>query len=183
MSIASVGPIEIPSDEEAELVQRAKARDPEVWARWHDEFYPLLYRYAAARLRSETDAEDVVSQVFLEAIKGIDRYSYRGRPILAWLYGIARHLVSRRFRESSRTIPLSPDVDYAAPDLHADTLTSIELRTALEKLKDEHRDVLVLRFVVGLPTRQVASILGKTEAATYSLQVRAVQALRRELGA
>ena len=106
MNITRAATFAQPSADEAELVKRAKARDASVWSMWHDQHYPFLYRYALSRLASAVEAEDIASQVFLEAIKGIDRYRYQGRPILAWFYGIAHNLVSRRFRQFQRLLSL-----------------------------------------------------------------------------
>lgn len=167
--------------DEAELVARAKARDAGVWAAWHDRYYILIYKYAASRLQNPEEAEDVASQVFLEALKSIDRYSYRGKPILAWFYGIAHHVVSRRHRHRGRTIELENAETISVDGFEESSVSSIVVRAALNALKPQHREVLVLRFVLELPTREVARILGRTEASTYSLQVRAVGALRNQL--
>ena len=184
MNVGRVGTVEQPIGEEAELVKRAKAGDTSVWSDWHDQCYPLLYRYAYSRLNKHEDAEDVASQVFMEAIKGIGRYRYSGRPILAWFYGIARHLVSRRRRETDKTMPIA-DVEQLSsrPATHDEDaiLSNILERTAMERLKPEHRELLTLRFLLDLPTREVAALLDKKEAAIYSLQVRALGALRREI--
>ena len=114
MSVDSVGSLDQPIEEEAELVKRAKAGDASVWSLWHDRHYPLLYRYAYSRLQGHEDAEDVASQVFMEAIKGIGRYRYSGRPIIAWFYGIARHLVSKRRREAGKTTPIAERIFAAS---------------------------------------------------------------------
>jgi len=184
MSVDSVGGVAPPIEEEAALVKRAKAGDTSVWSDWHDQCYPLLYRYAYSRLNKHEDAEDVASQVFLEAIKAIGRYRYSGRPILAWFYGIARHLVSRRRREAGKTAPIA-DVEqlsiHPAPHDEDVILSNILVRTAMERLKPEHRELLTLRFLLDLSAREVAALLGKKEAAIYSLQVRALGALRREI--
>ena len=181
MNIAGAGTLGQAATGEAELLARAKARDPEVWARWHDELYPFVYRYAYSRLRSREDAEDIASQVFIEAIKGIQRYDSRGRPILAWFYGIAHNLVSRRFREGSHTTSLLEVEAVHSPRNEETLVESLQVRMAMDRLKPEHKEVLTLRFLLDLPTKQVAGMIGKTEAATYSLQVRAMEALRREL--
>jgi RNA polymerase sigma-70 factor (ECF subfamily) len=167
-------------DREAATIALARQRDRNVWAGWHDEYYPVLYRYAYSRLANASDAEDIASQVFLEALEGIDRYEHRGRPILAWLYGIARHLVSRRIRQRGRSAPLELVVDFGedADELSED---KIEIYDALDKLKAEHSEVLILRYLLDLPLREVAEILGKSEQATYSLQVRALTAMRSVL--
>ncbi|HLF75869.1 MAG TPA: sigma-70 family RNA polymerase sigma factor [Dehalococcoidia bacterium] len=184
MNLADVSSQEGPFIADADLVRRAKERDQAVWSMWHDQHYPFIYRYARSRLGNREDAEDIASQVFLEALKSIDRYRYQGRPILAWLYGIAQHLVSRRFREAKRTATLSelPETEDAPLAGTDDAVVNrIVFKEGLAKLKPEHRDVLILRFILGLPTREVAEIMGKSEAATYSLQVRAASALRREI--
>ncbi len=184
MSIASAGALEQPLDDETELVRRAKAHDSGTWAAWHDQYYPLIYRYAYSRLTRHEDAEDVASQVFLEAMKSIGSYRSMGRPILAWFYGIAHNVVSKKRREAARAIIVS-DVEEVssepAPDGEEALLGSLRLKAALERLKPEHREILILRFLLDLPTREVAAILGKREGALYSLQVRAVSALRRQM--
>src|SRR3972149_10276331 len=78
---------------EAELIRRAKARSPEAWTEIYTTHYAAIFRYAKARVFDETTAEDLASAVFLSALKGIDSYHYRGRPLLAWLYRIARNVV------------------------------------------------------------------------------------------
>ncbi len=162
----------------------AKAHDTKIWSAWHDQHYPFIFRYALSRLGNHQDAEDIASEVFLEAMKGIARFKYRGRPILAWFYGIAHHLVSRRRRETSRATRLvekQANIQPQTTEFENASLESLTLQTALERLKPQHREVLVLRFLLELPTRRVAELIGKTEAATYSLQVRAIGSLRGKL--
>lgn len=168
--------------DEAEEIQRAKQRDSSIWAAWHDAYYPVIYRYAYVRLSNAEDAEDLASQVFLEALKGIDRFKYQGKPVLAWFYGIASHLVSKRRRQLARSpVPLEEQVHEVAGD-EEQSLVHMMVWSALEKLKDEHRDVLILRFLLDMPTARVAALMGKSEQATYSLQVRAIEAARRAFG-
>jgi RNA polymerase sigma-70 factor (ECF subfamily) len=171
---------EVGSIDEAEAVILAKHRDSQVWAAWHDAYYPLLYRYSLVRLFSPEEAEDLASHVFLEALKGIDRYEYTGKPILAWFYGIARHLVLKRRKQLARVVPLDPQPESSTLE-EDQNLERVMAWTALEKLKDEHREVLILRYLLDLPSAEVARTIGKTEAATYSLQVRALEAARRAL--
>jgi len=164
-----------------EAVRLAKARDLTVWTRWHDTYYPVLYRYAYVRLANATDAEDVASQVFLEALEGINRYQYRGQPILAWFYGIARNLVAKRYRQNSRTAPLDGDYEDALNQFEANCDDRIAIYGALDQLKPEHSEVLILRYLLDLPIKEVASMIAKSEEATYSLQVRALIAMRARL--
>ena len=152
------------------MAQRVKERDEEAWSELYDLHYASLYRYAFARLRSREEAEDIASQVFLEALRGIDSYEYRGRPLLAWLYRIARNLIAddiRRQVRKTRAATLSQgDASFApAADESIETM-----------------EVLIQRFFMALSAKETAQLLGKNETAVFSLQVRAINSLRRLLG-
>ena len=84
---------------EAELVGRAKARSPEAWTEIYNTHYRAIFRYVKARVFDETTAEDLTSAVFVGALKGIESFRYRGRPLLAWLYRIARNVVASHQRQ------------------------------------------------------------------------------------
>jgi RNA polymerase sigma-70 factor (ECF subfamily) len=165
------------SDEEAELVRLAKARSSEAWSRLYDQNQHLLFRYAYARLGDREEAADVAAQVFLEALNAIDRFAYRGRPLLAWLYGIAHNLVAQRQRQRARS-PQATQIEGADSELGLDAL---ELREAIERLTPDQRDIIVLRFIVGMSTTEIGRLLGKKVATVYSIQVRAIASLKRAL--
>jgi RNA polymerase sigma-70 factor (ECF subfamily) len=167
-------------DEEALSVEQAKAGDSLVWARWFDDYYNLLFRYAAVRLGDPDEAADVASQVFLEAMRGISRFNYRGRPVLAWLYGIARNLVSARLRAVRR----SQNQDHLPEtglDFTDERLKALVLEQAVSRLSDDQRDVITLTCIIGIPAREVAALLGKKQSTVYSLQARAMSNLRKFL--
>ncbi len=167
---------------EAEEVQQARRRDAAVWTAWYDRYFPLLYRYALARTGRREDAEDIASQAFVRAVEAIDSFNYRGRPVLAWLYRITHNLVTDRVRRNQRR-PAVALSEVSARDLPVadDGLPRIELLDALSRLRDDQREVVVLRFMTSLTAREVGAVLGKSEAAVYSLQVRALANLRRAL--
>lgn len=196
---------------EAELIRRAKARSPEAWTEIYTSHYAAIFRYAKARVFDETTAEDIASAVFVGALKGIDSYKYRGRPLLAWLYGIARNVVASYQREvlAPRGEELKEgldlprrviwhlmrrsrrdDVQAAGQDLietvsdegdPAMMVDRLDLHNALAKLPANQREVVILRFLVGLSAQEVAEVIGKKPAAVYSLQARAILALREQL--
>jgi len=170
---------------EEDLVRRVKSRDEAAWSELYDLHYPSLYRYAFARLRSREEAEDVAAQVFLEALRGIDRYAYRGRPLLAWLYRIARNLVADQQRlqmRRERASRLAAGADTYAPAAD-ESLDTMELLEAISRLTIDQQEVLILRFFMALPARVTAQMLGKNETAVFALQVRAIAALRRMMTA
>ena len=168
---------------EASLVARAKERSPTAWAEIYDAHYEQLYRYCYARTGDQAAAADLASRVFLEALEGIDRYVYRGRPLLAWLYRIARNLVSDHRRAVQRESaalqlaasalePHDPGPASSAADRH-------DLQVALQRLTDDQQQVIGLRFFAVLSTAEIADAMERSERAVYSLEVRALAALRR----
>jgi RNA polymerase sigma-70 factor (ECF subfamily) len=191
---------------EADLVGRAKARSPAAWTEIYQSHYGAIFRYIKARVFDEATAEDLAASVFVGALKGIASYRYRGRPLLAWLYRIARNVVASYQRETltqqegsgltrrlvDRLMRRSQSGashdeghdDVAAPGSESDPATMIDrldLRSAIARLPANQREVVILRFIVGLSAQEVAAVMEKGTAAVYSLQARAILALREHL--
>jgi RNA polymerase sigma-70 factor (ECF subfamily) len=172
------------SDYDSILVEQAKAGESEVWEHWFDQYYQQLYSYAFLRTRRKADAEDIVAQVLLEAVKGINRYQYQGRPIIAWLFGIAHNLIADAFKRQQRRVDTqstSTELEVAGEGLDG-RIENLDLLLALDGLTDEQRDVIILRYFMGLGTKEIGDALGKSEAAVYSLQARGILALRSSMG-
>lgn len=187
-------------DYEADLVRRAKARSAGAWSEIYERYYPKIFRYMQARLPDRETAEDLSSTVFIEALKSIDSYKMKGRPLLAWLYTIARNVANYHYRSLLRKegrwqgLPLlsrflaaeqgEVRAESAAGEATdpAEMVEGWDLRDAISKLSSDQREVIALRFFVGLTTPETGRVLGKHERAVYSLQTRAIQALRKHLG-
>ena len=139
-----------------------------------------VYGYLAHRCESVGVAEELTSETFLAAADAVVR---RPPPDLtvAWLIGIARHKLADHWRRREREQRLLVAVD-AEPDPPDDTwdvaLDRITAHDVLAELGPHHRGALTLRYVDGLPVREVAAHLGRTEKATEVLLVRARAAFR-----
>ena len=169
-----------------ELVQLARQRDSAAWSEIYTQNYAPVYRYIFGRLGRKELAEDLAAQVFLEALQSIDSYRDRGLPLLAWLYGIGRNLIRSGARRAGKTGEAQAvTLDDVAENHRAGAspgglnVESLDLVRGMEKLSKDQREVIVLRFFVGMSAKETGAILGKTEQAVYSLQVRAIAALRR----
>lgn len=193
-------------DQEADLIRRAKARSQEAWTEIYECNHPKLFRYVLARVGDQHIAEDLTATVFVEALKSIDSYASRGRPLLAWLYSIARNVVNYHHRSHLRRVArgllgaVLPQLrgsrrardrpEEGAASVNGagelgDPASAVErwdLRQAVSRLSADQRDVIILRYFVGLTTPEAARVVGKQERAVYSLQTRAIKALRRQLG-
>jgi RNA polymerase sigma-70 factor (ECF subfamily) len=157
---------------------RLRALDDDAWTEFYEQYHLQMWRYAYARTGKRDEADDLAAQVFMEALSSIHRYRDKGRPVLAWLYAIVRNLVSNHRRRARRDAT-DGDVEPTGASLE-ERIDSIELAAALERLTGTQRDVVVLRFYAGYSTREIAVAMRKREAAIYSLEVRAIAALRRQ---
>ncbi|TME85497.1 MAG: sigma-70 family RNA polymerase sigma factor [Chloroflexi bacterium] len=83
----------MPDFEERELVERAK-EDPDAFGALYDRYFPQIYRFAYSRVRDQSLAEDVTSEVFFKALRNIKRYTYSGHPFSSWLYQITLNAVA-----------------------------------------------------------------------------------------
>jgi RNA polymerase sigma-70 factor, ECF subfamily len=170
--------------DEATQVQRAKDGDSSIWDGWFQRYYPNLFRYAYIRLRRRAEAEEIASQVFVEAYRGIGRYTYTGKPVLAWLYRIAHNLVYDRLKLEERRSVLQVDSPAVTDTTEGpeSIIANIDLLNAIDTLTDEQRDVVILRYFLGMSAQEVSGVVGKSPAAVFSLQARALIALRGRLG-
>jgi RNA polymerase sigma-70 factor (ECF subfamily) len=142
----------------------------------YDRALPDVYGYLASRCGSAPLAEDLTSETFLAAVDAVRRDTVPDLTV-AWLIGVARHKLVDHWRRQGRErrtveAPDPPDDEW---DVHLDQMTA---RATLAELGPHHRSALSLRYLDGLPVRDVAACLGRTEGATEVLLVRAKAAFR-----
>ena len=166
------------------LVDRAKGGDSQAFGALYDRFQPEILRYLTHRTRDPEAAEDLTQQVFLKAWQAIPRFEQRGVPFKAWLYRMAHNQMVDHFRTRKPTTELG---DFDLPD-EADQESALltgemneALQRALARLSEDHRQVLTLRFLMEKSAREIGEVMGRKEVTVRGLQMRALQALRREI--
>ena len=174
------------SDDEARLIKRAQQGDADAFAEIYELHQPAVYRYVYYRVGNVATAEDLAAVVFTRVVEGIDKYRYRGRPLLAWLYTIARNAVIDHQRRSARDVTVPLDNHVADESVDAEraaerALSQQQLTAAMTHLTEDQRQVIMLRFIEEMTSEQVAEVLGKSTGAIKALQHRALAALRRHL--
>lgn len=186
-SADTIHPVQPPT-QEAWLVQRAVSGDAEAFASLYEVYADRVYRFIFFRVGESRLAEDLTSQTFLKAWESVGRYQIRGLPFGAWLFRIARNKVIDNYRVSKETVSLEAALS-TQPDPHGwvdekvEGLLEVEhLRVALRRLTEDQRQVLTLKFIEGLSTKEISQILGKQEGAIRALQMRGLQALAQLLG-
>ncbi len=174
------------TDRQSELVLLAKAGDAEAFGHLYEAYLDRIYRYIYFRVTDEQTAEDLISQVFMKAWENLGRYQPSGRPFIAWLYTIAHNTVIDHYRTRKETIAIENTVSLAsdAPSPHEQVELHFEadnLRAALHTLTPEQQQVVVLKFLAGMTTDEIASQLMKSAGAVRALQMRALQALAKQM--
>ena len=174
-----------PVADEAALVARAKALDDGAWETLFHDHYDQIRTYLRYRIGDASAAEDLASQAFLEAVAGIGRFEYRGVPIRAWLFRIARNISNDYVRrERNRPgVALTPQEAPSPTRGLEHDLEVQQLTAALEHVTDEQRQVLVLRFLLDLSVAETSRVMAKSQGAIKTLQHRALAAARRALSA
>lgn len=169
--------------DEQRLVEAAQ-RDPRYFAELYDLHFHRVYAYAAKRLHTREEAEDITSAVFHQALAKIKSFEWRGVPFSAWLIRIAANAIADRWKktahENSQQVPNGLENDLE--DANAE---DAEQRTVLSQLVEglpvDQQRVVKMRFIEQKSIREIAKEIGKTEGAVKQLQFRALQKLRAQM--
>ena len=145
-----------------------------------DRYLPSVYSRLCALLPLDA-AEDVTQEVFIAALRGLERF--KGRSLFrTWLASITRNKVADYYRKQGRS-PSTVPLDGAAENLaRSDAWEECVLvRAALRQLPVHYQEVLLLRFAEGLPFKEIAQILEISLEASKSRYRRAIAAMAQEM--
>jgi RNA polymerase sigma-70 factor (ECF subfamily) len=193
-----------------QLIERAEhgdlAAQEQLLVRHRKRLRQMIALRMDRRLAARLDPSDVVQETLAEAVQQLSDY-FRNRPLpfYPWLRQLAcdrlaelhrRHIQAgkRTVTREQRWTPLLPDesvLELAGRLLARGSSPSARLRrqevcdrvqAALAQLAEHDREVLVLRHLEQLSTREIAAVLGITEGAVYARHLRALERLRTLLG-
>lgn len=146
-----------------------------------------LFAFLAYRVGDRELARDLVADSFERAIRAQRRFDSRRAGEKTWLYAIALNLVrdhARRAGVERRALErMEGDERLVAPDEgHAERLAvREELRAGLQRLSDEEREAVALRFGGGLSIPEIARLLGEPETTVDGRVRRGLRKLRAAL--
>jgi RNA polymerase sigma-70 factor (ECF subfamily) len=172
--------------DESRLIAEAR-QDKEAFGKLYQIHVDRIYSYVYYRTGSKVDAEDLTARVFVRAIQHIDRYQDQGAPFSAWLYRIARNLLSNWYRDQSRRKLVSLDSVAQrqvldSPELVVEIGEDREaLLSAIRRLPSDRQELLILKYVERLPNAEIGRILDRSEGAIKSLYFRTLNSLRDDL--
>jgi RNA polymerase sigma-70 factor (ECF subfamily) len=162
-------------------VARARHGDADALRFLYLRYADNVYGYVCSIVRDEHEAEDVTQHIFAKLTAALGRYEQRVVPFSAWILRVAQNAAVDHMR-ARRPVPCE---DVGSREVADDSAGGRErfadLCLALSALPRDQRDVLVLRFLVGLTPREVAERIGRSEDAVHGLQHRGRRSLRREM--
>lgn len=174
---------------EKQLLQQLKSQDKEAFIKVYDDYVQDVYRFVYFKVGKEAEAQDLTSMIFLKAWNYIQTNSLSdSKTLRALVYKIARTSIIDHYRESSNKLEISLDdeehpveiiddqQDMAADLDQAQNLNLI--RQQLPLLKEEYREVIVLRFVDDLSLEEIAAVTGKSRGNVRVILHRALAALK-----
>ena len=169
-------------EDEAHLVERAKV-DREARGELYRRHYPAIFRFVHRRIGNRSDADEVVSEVFLAMVKNLHQFQYRGVPFRVWLYRLAVTQVSRWARRNRRQA-LQQITDMSKQEArNADSSRwAAELvEAALSTLPNRLQAVLSLYYLAGMSVNEVAEVLKCRPGTVKSRLSRGRELMRRRL--
>lgn len=168
---------------------RAAQLDRAAFGVLYRRYLDRVYGYAFYQLGDHHDAEDATERTFLAALRALPAFADEGATFRAWLFRIAHNTIvnARRSRVRRRTEPLAADFERAAPNadpagLVADAEELRRVLHAVAELPDDRRQVVLLRFVDGLTSREIGQVMDRSEGAARVLLHRALRDLAAILG-
>ena len=172
------------------LIQRTATQDREAFSQLYDRFSSLVFSLAMRMLRAQSDAEDLLQEVFMQVWRQAGNYSpERGSPE-AWIINIARSRAIdklRAIRRRDKSFILTDDPAAAeSPDnvesAVGDSEAKLAMNSALANLPEAQRKVLELAYFAGLSQTEIADRL-KEPLGTVKTRMRSgIQRLRGMLG-
>ncbi|MFZ5918696.1 MAG: RNA polymerase sigma factor [Chloroflexota bacterium] len=167
------------------VVADARRGDAAALTALYEHFKQGVFRFIYYRTNDVEVAADLTGDVFEKMLKALPAYQPQC-PFAAWLFQIARNRVIDYWRHQQvrQNVPLDaglPSPDVSPEQVVEQRLTVERLVRALSYLTLDQRDVLILRYVVGMRIRLVATTMEKSDGAVRMLQQRALEALRKRL--
>jgi RNA polymerase sigma-70 factor (ECF subfamily) len=167
------------------LILEAKNGNGEAFGRVYQEYLAPIYRFIYFRVPNKLEAEDLTQEVFLRAFHSLNRFALGNNSPVAYFYRIARNLLIDNYRKK-KTVEI--DIDLISETMSTGETPQneaikqdeiINLKKALDKISENEREVLILKFIDDYDNSEIAEIMEKSEEAVRQLQSRGLKSLRQ----
>jgi RNA polymerase sigma-70 factor (ECF subfamily) len=174
--------------QELEWIRQAKLGNTDAFGALYSLHAESVYRFLLSNLGDVQEAEDLTEEVFIRVWRAIPSYEEGEFPFTAFVFRIARNLLIDHFRANHRKmISVSIEAENLDESLKDPDATPIynleheELYAALHRLREDYREILVLRFLSDLSIIEISKAMDRSPGAVRVLQHRALAALRKVL--
>lgn len=195
------------SSQSDELLERIRGGDADAMAQWLELRKPQLigyiFRKLSDALRRKVEPEDIFQEVSADCVRSFREIDLSDRDPFGWVCNLVdrrvvdahRHFQAQK-RESAREVPLGMQGGEtgqaglinmlvasmtSASQVFSRNQKESQIQQAIAQLPDEHRDVLHMRYVEGLPSKEIAARLDKSDAAVRVMLTRTIKKLQQLL--
>ncbi len=167
------------------LFAKAKAGDSEAFGALYPLYYTPIFRYLYARTKKRADAEDLAQTVFMKVFGARERIEMGNASPLAYFFVVAKNTLIDLWRKKKHGMIVSDEAVEKMSDSVSDGDRLVReheskefLAEALRKLTPDQEEIIALRYMGDLSTKEIKDITGKNEDAIRQLESRALKALR-----
>lgn len=165
-------------------IEKAQNGDALSYGDIYKELYTPIFKYVLSKTRDRNLAEDITAEVFLRFLKSISSYNQQYETPLPYLYTMARNMIINQGLKK-KSLALDEDADEYISNGEKSQLEEVMQKEEIKKvldtlhqLPDDQAEVIRLRFLSELDTREIANLLDKTEANIRKIESRALAKLR-----
>ena len=177
--------------QEKKIIEEAK-KNPEAFGLLYDEYYKAIFGYALKRTADVEGAQDITSQVFFKALRGLKKFKWQNISFSAWLYRITINEINDFYRSRKKNTNLSLEeiseiASYDTPQKEMELAEEkikknqefIKIQKSILKLNPIYQAVITLRFFDKKKISEISQILGKPEGTVKSQINRGLEELRK----
>lgn len=148
----------------------------------YTQYCDKVFGFVRSKIFNKTEAEDIVQDVFLKIYSNIGKFDEKRASLSTWIYTITRntvydHLKEKRDRSVAELTDDTADSDGAPDEAILKSETLEELASALEKLPQDQRDIIILLYYKKLDRKNVANMFGMTYGQLRYLHDKAISRL------
>ncbi|NLV16597.1 MAG: sigma-70 family RNA polymerase sigma factor [Syntrophomonadaceae bacterium] len=138
------------------------------------------YRFAYTYAKNREDAEDIVNESVLKAIKSIN-YLQKSEHIKPWFYRIIVNTAFTYLKRRSKITYLDYEKSFAETDGTEDDYSELTLNSMIEKLEPKYKSIIVLRFLEDMSLKEIGQILDINENTVKTRLYRALKLLKIDM--
>ena len=157
--------------------------DQALFTKNYHQFKDKIFNYFWYRVNFDRElAEDLTSEVFIKAMKNFTSFK-ASQSFQAWIFTIAHNHLVDHYKKQKRNISLEDILEMADGNKNAieNKVFVAEVIVEIEKLPDYYQEVVTLKYINGLSTKEMAEVLGKEEGAIRTALSRAVKELKEKV--